>query len=90
MFLAEIRKIMYTPVNSSFTLLKWGLRGLKLYRYVFLMINPSSLGIVRSCTQELLQSLNQTISAAKVENSKKGLENEPVNINCEGGDRNRV
>ena len=37
MFLAEIRKIMYTPVNPSFTILKWGLKGYKLYRYVFVM-----------------------------------------------------
>ena len=29
MFLAEIRKIMYTPVNPSFTIQKWGLRGSK-------------------------------------------------------------
>ena len=36
-FWAEIRKIMYTPVNPSFTILKWGLRGSKLYRYVFVM-----------------------------------------------------
>ena len=27
MFLAEIRKIMYNPVNPSFTIQKWGLRG---------------------------------------------------------------
>ena len=26
-FWAEIRKLMYTPVNPSFTVLKWGLRG---------------------------------------------------------------
>ena len=37
MFLAEIRKIMYTPVNPSFTIQKWGLRGSKLFRHVFLM-----------------------------------------------------
>ena len=29
---------MYTPVNPSFTIQKWGLWGSKLYRYVFLMI----------------------------------------------------
>ena len=28
---------MYTPVNPSFTIQKWGLRGSKLYRYVFEM-----------------------------------------------------
>ena len=37
MFWAEIRKIMYTPVNPSFTIWKWGLRGSKLYRHVFVM-----------------------------------------------------
>ena len=35
MFSAEIRKIMYTPVNPSFTIQKWGLKGSKLYRHVF-------------------------------------------------------
>ena len=29
-------KIMYTPVNSSFTIQKWGLWRLKLYCYVFM------------------------------------------------------
>ena len=28
---------MYTPVNPSFTVEKWGLRGSKLYRYVFVI-----------------------------------------------------
>ena len=37
MFWAEIRKLMYTPVNPSFTIEKWGLRGSKLYRHVFVM-----------------------------------------------------
>ena len=37
MFWAEIRKIMYTAVNPSFTLQKWGLRGSKRYRSVFVM-----------------------------------------------------
>ena len=36
-FWAEIRKIMYTPVNPSFTIQKWGLRRSKLYRHVFVM-----------------------------------------------------
>ena len=36
-FWAEIRKIMYTPVNPSFTIQKWGFRGSKLYRRVFVM-----------------------------------------------------
>ena len=38
-FWAEIRKIVYTPINPSFTIWKWGLRGSKLYRYVFVMKN---------------------------------------------------
>ena len=37
MFWGEIRKIMYTPVNPSLTIWKWGLRGSKLYRRVFVM-----------------------------------------------------
>ena len=37
MFINKIRKIMYTPVNPSFTIYKWGLRGSKLYRRVFVM-----------------------------------------------------
>ena len=36
-FWAEIRKIMYIPVNPSFTTLKWGLRESKLYLHVFVM-----------------------------------------------------
>ena len=38
MFPSKIRKIMYTPVNPSFTIQRWGLRGSKLYRHVFVMI----------------------------------------------------
>ena len=37
MFFTTIRKIMYTPVNPSFTIQKWGLRGSKLYRRVLVM-----------------------------------------------------
>ena len=36
-FFSKIRKIIYTPVNPSFAIKKWGLRGSKLYRYVFVM-----------------------------------------------------
>ena len=36
-FCVEIRKIMFTSVNPSFTIQKWGLRGSKLYRHVFVM-----------------------------------------------------
>ena len=37
MFLSRNRKIMSTPINPSFTIKKWGLKGLKLYRHVFVM-----------------------------------------------------
>ena len=37
MFWAEIRKIMYTSVNPSFTIWKLDLRGSKLYRHVFVI-----------------------------------------------------
>ena len=36
-FWAEIRKIMYTSVNPSFTVQKWGLSGSNLCRHVFAM-----------------------------------------------------
>ena len=50
-FHAEIRKIMYTPVNPSFTKLKWGLRGSKLYRHVFVIF------IGRTCQKVLFLTL---------------------------------
>ena len=37
MFLSRNKKINVYPLNPSFTILKWGLRGSKLYRYVFVM-----------------------------------------------------
>ena len=37
MFWAETRKITCTPANPSFIIQKWGLRGSKLYRCVFVM-----------------------------------------------------
>ena len=36
MFLSRNKK-KYTPVDPSFTILKWGLRGSKLYRHVFVL-----------------------------------------------------
>ena len=30
--------MMFIPVNPSFTISKWGLRGSELYRYVFVMV----------------------------------------------------
>ena len=35
---AKLRKIMYTPVNPSFTVKNWGLRGSKLHGQVSLMM----------------------------------------------------
>ena len=37
MFLSRNKKIIYTPVNPSFTILKWGLRESTLYRHVFVI-----------------------------------------------------
>ena len=37
MFLSRNKKIIHTPVNPSFTIWKWGLRGSTLYRHVFVM-----------------------------------------------------
>ena len=56
MFLAEIRKIMYTPVNPSFTIEKWGLRGTKLYRRVFVMLTTS---IKVICSKSLQSRFNR-------------------------------
>ena len=36
-FFIKIRKIMYTSVNPSFTINKWGLSRSKLYRHVLVM-----------------------------------------------------
>ena len=43
MFLSGIRQIMYTSVNPSFTIEKWGSRGSKLKWYVFVMAFLSDL-----------------------------------------------
>ena len=37
MFLSRNRKIMYIPVDPSFTIKKWSLRWSNLYRHVFMM-----------------------------------------------------
>ena len=47
-FSAEIRKIMYTPVNPIYIIYKWGLRGSKLYRHVFVIYGHSG-NCVQSC-----------------------------------------
>ena len=39
---------MYTPVNPSFTIQKWGLWGSKLYRHVFVMVSPASSQITKT------------------------------------------
>ena len=38
MFLSRNKKIMYTPLNPSFTIQKWGLRGSKIYRYMYVFV----------------------------------------------------
>ena len=38
MFLSRNKKIMYTPVNPTFTIQQWSLRESRLYRHVFVMI----------------------------------------------------
>ena len=47
MFWANIRKIMCTPVNPSFTIQKWGLRGSKIYRHVFVMLMRTAKTLIR-------------------------------------------
>ena len=49
MFLSKNKKIMLTPANSSF--FKWGLRGPKLYRYVFVMRSNVS-SYVEDCREK--------------------------------------
>ena len=39
---------MYTPVNPSFTIQKWGLRGSNLYRHVFVMTSQRVMKAARS------------------------------------------
>ena len=46
---SKIRKIMYIPVNASLTILKWGLRGSKVYRSVFVTVFPTTTNVVRNC-----------------------------------------
>ena len=36
-FRAKLRKILYIPVNPSFTILKWGVRGCSLHGLVIVM-----------------------------------------------------
>ena len=58
MFWAEISEKMYTPVNPSFTILKWGLRGSKLYRHVFVMY---------CCTRKILYSNSKWITCRQTD-----------------------
>ena len=37
MFLSRNKEIIYTPVNPSFTISRWGLKGSVLHRHVFVM-----------------------------------------------------
>ena len=52
---------MYIPVNPSFTTLKWGLRGSKLYRHVFVMCFAPSTFVpspTSSCSSPLRPIVN--------------------------------
>ena len=55
LFFSKRRKIMYTPVNPSFTIEKWGLRESTLYRHVFvtyeLFLSGSALFVERILSQ---------------------------------------
>ena len=55
-FLAEIRKIVYTPVNPSFTIQNWGLRGSKLYRHVFVMCSKNGKSGVSNYEDHMISS----------------------------------
>ena len=58
---------MYTPVNLSFTIQKWGLRGSKLYRYVFVMCsskedsNQSAYPLKSACASSLHCPYEETL-----------------------------
>ena len=39
MFWSKNKKNMYTPVNPSFTIQKWGVRGYSLHGLVFVMLS---------------------------------------------------
>ena len=75
MFWAEIRKLMYTPVNPSFTIQKWGLRGSTLYRYVFLMERGYRLKVIfhYSDSLNLASSMKKCPILKKNMNSAKTL-----------------
>ena len=57
MFWAEIRKIIYTPVNPSFTMWKWGLRGSNFYRHVFVMQTNLIVGFVVRWHKQVKQNI---------------------------------
>ena len=52
MFFSEIRKIIYTPVNPSFTIETWGLRGSKLYRHVFVIFFSDKMAVANSADRD--------------------------------------
>ena len=72
MFRAEIRKIMYTPVNPSFTTQKWGLRGSNLYRHVFVMWGDNLHEISKTI---FLKKKQKTKKKKKKNNNKKTKQN---------------
>ena len=61
-FGAEIRAMMYTPVNPSFTIYKWGLRGSTLYRHVFVMSLKLSLAVWFCSLFKLIHKLVQRVA----------------------------
>ena len=52
--LSRNNKIMYTPVNPSLTISKWGLRGPELYRFVSVMRLSMLHVIIRSKVDQFL------------------------------------
>ena len=61
MFWAEIRKIIYTRVNPSFTRPKWGLRGSKSYRHVYVMFRKMPSGMINSVDPDQTAPEEETI-----------------------------
>ena len=82
-FWAEIRKIIYTPVNPSFTIQMWGLRGSKLYRYVFVMICPAEFAH-RKVNIKIALIINSiyTIKSDKTAGKKQYLEDSEKVSRC--------
>ena len=65
---------MYTPVNPSFTILKWGLRGSKLYRHMFVM--------ARCCKQECLHKIENRMTNSVDPNETARDEPSHLDLHC--------